>query len=168
MLALNERQQLFVLNLYEQSASQKPINYTDAARAAGYHSNGNKNGMSNIASRLANTTKVQEALAELTTARLKTLLPLSLHVTEQVLRNPQHKDHAKVALSVMDRGGLSPVQKVEQRVINEVVNDEQVLARIMQLGELMGIPVAELIGASTAKVIDVEAEVIPPGLEDVW
>jgi len=153
------RMQRFVLALLEQGKR----NQTAAYIAAGYAGK-SRNALQANACLLVHDTRIQEALQEEAGRRTKDLLPLALHTIEAIVADPQHKDAAKVALSIMDRAGLHSM--TEQKVTVGLANDTEMLQRIRFLAERNGIPLAQLIGARHAKLIEGTAVGLTPMDDD--
>lgn len=164
MLALTEQQRLFVCEL----ANPDCENYTQAAWRAGYSAN-SEVAIRVTASRLANNPKVQEALEEYITARLKLSSGMYLNALESIAANPQHKEQRKAASDLLDRAGMAAVHRIEKKVINEIVLTEgQELERIKILAGELGVPLDQLLGSRASKhVVDVEFEVVEPGTPGV-
>ncbi len=109
MAALNERQRLFVIALFELGPKG---NATEAAIRAGYTDNGT-NYICVQASRLMASPKVQEAIREEAATQVGAALPYAQRGMMQILRDPAHQDHAKMIKHVQALGGLNPTQKHE-------------------------------------------------------
>jgi len=89
-------------------------------------------------------------------------LPLALRVVGDIMENPKAKDadRSKVAMAVLDRAGLRAT--AETRVTMGLENDTETLARIKLLAERNGIPLAQLLGARHAKMIEGAAIDVTP------
>lgn len=168
MLALTEMQRLFVVEL----ANPDTANYTEAAWKAGYSAN-SEVAIRVIASRMANNPKIQEALEEYITARIKMSSGMYLNALETIALDPQNKNSARAASNLLDRAGHGAVQRIEKKVIREVILTEgQELERIRVLARELGLPISDLLGErQAAKVIDAEYEIVgsptDAGLEDL-
>jgi len=153
------RMQRFVLALLEQGKR----NQTAAYIAAGYAGK-SRNALHANACLLAHDTRIQEALQEEAGRRTKDLLPLALHTIEAIVADPQHKDAAKVALSIMDRAGLHSM--TEQKVTVGLANDTEMMARIRLLAERNGIPLVQLLGDRMAKAVEAPMIDVTPVEDD--
>lgn len=176
MSALPVMRQRFVLALIEQADSGQKPNYTDAAREAGFSTRSDTS-LRVHGSMLAADPKIQEALEEVIQGRIKSAMPLAVSMLEGVLENPQHKDHAKVAMSVLDRGGLGVVQKVQHEVRTDLLNDAQVMAQI----KILAVALADAFGVTpeqaalvlggpkvAAGITDAVYEEVPTELAELW
>ncbi len=157
MVALpTDRMRRFVLALLAQGRR----NYTKAYRAAGY--TGTAGALRVGASRLAHDERIQAALHEEGARRFTPLLPLALHVVEDILTNPKAKaaDIIKVAFGIWDRVGLRAPTEPEVPVPLE--NDTETLARIKLLAERCGIPLSVLLGDRLARTVEGECVDVTP------
>jgi hypothetical protein len=149
--------------------------YTEAFRQAGCWNHDESagyvkgNGIRVNASRFFHDERVQAAIQEEAGRRLKGMLPAALDAVGAILENPQHGDHAKVALGMMDRAGLAAA--VEHKHTVGLANDTEMLAEIKLLAERNGIPLAQLLGDRIAKTIEhepllIEHEPVPSNYEE--
>lgn len=140
MLALpSDRHRAFVLALY-----QVPPGYgahVKAAKLAGFGtSTSSAKSWSVIATRLAHDEKILEALHEEDQKRIRASAPRAIRALQNLIEDPDHKDHARGIGMVLDR--VHPTEtihhvKVERRTV--VVATEEVLARIAELATQAGL-----------------------------
>lgn len=176
MSKLTEMRQRFVLALIEQADKGQKPNYTDAARDAGFSQKSDV-GLRVQAHQLANDKAIQAALEEVINSRVRMAMPLAVSVLQGVMENPQHKDHAKAAMTILDRGGIGVVQKVEHSVKADLLSDDQVLAQIKvlagALAEAFGVTperAAEILGGRplAETITDADYEEVPADLAELW
>jgi phage terminase small subunit len=161
MRELNPRQQAFVCALFE--APRKDGRIIWAARVAGYGTPTSSNkSLSVIGSRLNVSDKIQAAIAEESQRRLRSLSPTAVQALENLLANPDHRDHARGIGMVLDRADPLQTQHnvvVEHKAPHELVRaTKDVLERINQLALSAGLEPARL-----AAPIDVECTVVSEG-----
>jgi hypothetical protein len=109
---------------------------TEAARTAGY-ADDRPYGASKAGTRLARRDDVQAALQTEARKRMHVLTPKALSVAEAILDNPQHKDQARIALSIMDRTGLHQITEShvhQHQHLSETEMDRRILALCAELG----------------------------------
>lgn len=151
MLALrDDRQRRFALIMAYGVA--RP---TEAAREAGYSDH--LDAAKVQAHHLMHNDKMLEAIEEASFLVLKALGPKAIQAAARILDNPNHKAHARMIETVLDRVGFAA--KTEHKVTVEHVADIaalEALARRMAVES--GIPVERLIGVNglggTARVIE--------------
>jgi phage terminase small subunit len=112
MQALNERQQKFVVALFTKGIPPKHHGrHVLAARVAGY---GNKQGTSTaayftvISSQLLASPKIQAAIEEYARGAVRAMAPEAVVAVLGLLEDRKHRDHAKVALAVMEKFDPTP------------------------------------------------------------
>lgn len=138
----NDRQRAFVRALFD--APRKEGRIIWAARVAGYGTENSTNkSLSVIGSRLNVSAGIQVAIAEELQRRLRSLSPTAVQALENLLSNPEHRDHARSIAMVLDRA--DPVSsthtvKVEHSTPNEIAAaTEKVMARIHELAQRAGL-----------------------------
>jgi hypothetical protein len=143
MRELNPRQQAFVCALFD--APRKDGRIIWAARVAGYGTPTSTNkSLSVIGSRLNVSDKIQAAIAEESQRRLRSLSPTAVQALENLLANPEHRDHARGIGMVLDRA--DPLQTTHNVVVENKTPREferatkAVLARIEELARRAGLP----------------------------
>lgn len=167
MAQLNENQRAFVVGWFHFGDKHK------AAEAAGY-STINYNTLCQGVYKLWHNPKVQAAIQEYARTQMSSLVPGALAVYEEILRDPGHKDHAKVATEIFNRTGFHAMTEV-LRTDRVDPNDRMAqIERITKLAQKLGIDPKSLLGTA-ADVIegdfkvaeDVSAERSDAGLEDL-
>lgn len=154
MAALNERQRIFVISLFESDVSG-----AEAARIAGY--GGINEGSARVqASRLLAQPKIQEAIREYGRGRMAGLAPEMIRQLESVAKSPQHKDQVKAIVAMLNRGGLHEV--VERNVnVNVTLTSAEKLERLRELAIAHGDDPARILGNLTdVELKDGEYQVI--------
>ncbi len=151
-----DRMRAFVLALLVQGTRD----YTKAYRAAGY--TGTAGALCVGASRLAHDKRIQAALHEEGACRFTALLPMALHVVEDILEDETAKaaDRIKVAFWIWDRSGLRAPTEPEVPV--PLANDTEKLARLKLLAERNGIPLKALLGERLARQVEGEGVDVTP------
>lgn len=139
----NDRQRAFVRALYD--APRKEGRVIWAARVAGYGTENSTNkSLSVIGSRLNVSAGIQAAIAEELQRRLRSLSPTALQALENLLSNPDHRDHARGIAMILDRAdpvSTTHTVKVEHSTPDEIVAaTEKVMARIRELAQRAGLP----------------------------
>lgn len=161
MKALNSRQRMFVIALFEIPECSP----TAAARLAGYIDNGGA-GIRVQAGRLKNDARVQAAIIEYARTMEAVNLPQTIHAIRQIGRNEQHKDQLRALLSLKQIGGLHDV--IEKNVnVNVTISAKEKLDWLKDRLLADGKDLAEELGSLTdVEVIDGDFEVI--GDNDQW
>ena len=122
MLALNERQQKFVVALF---TTVKPGHgaAARAARAAGFGTPGSSpSSIATIASRLMHEEKLLDAMREFGEQFLKGSAPAALRALQKLILTPGHKGHERAVAAVVDR--LYPVEPGHPRHSRRYACDE--------------------------------------------
>lgn len=164
MRRLTERERKFVVAWYLLGGNQ-----SRAYVAAGYAAP-NRNTIDANASAVAHRPKVLAAIKEYAHSRLGSMVPLALSAMEEILRDPGHKDRAKVIQMVTDRTGLHAT--TEHKVTVEHTDDrEEKLRRLAALAKANGVDPRRLLGG-ISDVIDTDFKVVDDadgrdGLEDL-
>jgi len=156
MLALNEQQRRFVLEL-----ATGPIGYghlARAAKAAGYSDRG-KNVLDNTAGRLLRSDKIQAALREIGIKIVRAEAFQAIRHVAAIAMNPQHRDQLKACVELMNRGGFSFEQQHSVSVTHEhrysSLCADEIISRIAALAAKAGIDPAKL--PAPAVTIDARA-----------
>lgn len=159
-----DRHRAFVLALAEQTDE---VNLKAAYQKAGY-GNGNHLADAANANIMAKRPDILEAYEEVMEAQVKTSMGPALHRINQIIRDGKGDPGAvRAAINALDRGGLTPKQRVEHTHVHAILNDKQMLSRILQLARILELPAERLLGARTVKeledkrVIDVTPTEIP-------
>jgi hypothetical protein len=172
MLALTEKQRKFVANLFLPGLPPRGQGrHAMAARLAGY---GKPDGSSNprtinaIAHNLVSDKKVQAAIKEYTKGAIATLAPEAVAAILEMVEDKNHKDRAKVAMSVLDRidpAPRPPLVQIEQHT-NITVSPDQMIARIRELSAKHGMDGdALLAGRLPRELLDLRAVPVPAAEE---
>lgn len=164
MRKLTEREQRYVVAWYLNGGNQRR-----AYIAAGYAAT-NQNTIDANASLIAHRPKIQAAIKEYAHTRLGSMVPLALSAMEEILRDPGHKDRAKVIQMVTDRTGLHAT--TEHKVTVEHTDDRvEKLKRLAELAKAQGVDPRKLLGGMS-DVVDADFKVVDDvdgtdGLEDL-
>lgn len=145
MLALNEKQRLFVLAM----AADPFGNPTKWARAAGYSDK--SDGAKVRGFHLIHSPAVEEAVLEYARGQLNTLGPiLATFGMLRIARNPRHPKHLKAIDMLANRVGLH--ETTEHRVIVNHTDKtgEGVMERIRLAAEKLGVDPSVLLGENVA------------------
>jgi phage terminase small subunit len=154
MLALNERQQKFVIAMF---TTVKPGHgaAASAARAAGFGNPGSSpSSIATIASRLMQDEKIIDAMREFGEQFLKGAAPAALRALQKLILTPSHKGHERAVAAVVDR--LYPVEqsiRVTHDATPAMKTTAEVLERIAELAARAGIDTARLPPLINAKPI---------------
>lgn len=143
MLALNERQQKFVIATF---TTVKPGHgaAAKAARAAGFGTpNSSPASIATIASRLMADERIVEGMREYGEQFLKGAAPAALRALQKLILTPSHKGHERAVAAVVDR--LYPLEtvhnlKVEHEASSSMRATAEVFERIMLLSARAGVP----------------------------
>lgn len=162
MLALNERQQRFVVALAETGGNQ-----TRAALLAGYKPG---NGLSGTASCLAADPRVQAALHEVTLGRLHSGKMLAVSRLVELCDSRDEAISIKAALAIMDRTGLHATSEHHVKTEDKSKTDEAMISRIMQLSKKLNLDPKLLLGQAGVKgdVVDGEFVVVEEAPTEDW
>lgn len=165
MLALNEKQRAFVHALLATGGRS----YTEAAIAAGYAADGNKNVAAVTGSRLAHDPRVLEAIHEEAVARLHAGAALATSELVKIAGDSTHPKQVNAITALLDRVGIPA--RTEHKVTVESEDAKSVMAEIRQLAGQLGVDPAKLIGHNAA--LDAEFTEVPTvgsieGLEDLF
>jgi phage terminase small subunit len=136
-----DRQRMFVRHLV---ASERRIGrQLDAARKAGYGTpTSNSHTLRQIAYRLLQDRRVAEAVAEESRLFLQAIVPEAVAALRHLINSPQHRDHGRAVLAVIDR--LDPVETrhvvdINRRTEIAVVTTAEVLKKINELATKAGL-----------------------------
>lgn len=152
----NDKQRAFVCALFDAPKAKGRLIW--AARAAGYGTATSTNkSLSVISSRLGQDERIQEAIAEESHKRLRTLSPGAIGALDSLIGNPNHRDHVRALAMVLDRS--DPLQTTHTVRVEDVrppsmEATEKVLARIEELAKRAGLI------APAPPVIDGEFKVV--------
>lgn len=165
MKALTERQQKFVIALLDNGGR----NLSRAAADAGYSVTGNSAGTAGY--NLAHHPKVQEALLEVSKARLRTYgLQASSFLAECIDNDGlSAKDRMRAALAIMDRTGLNAMTE-HKTTIEHSVDPDALTERIRLLADKLNLDPTKLLGKPSAPILDAVTIPVPDGsegLEDI-
>src|SRR5580698_7493037 len=98
MLACSEREREFVLRVMEGKS------FAAAAKEAGCgNPDSSANTLARIGYRYSHRPRVIDAIAEESRKAVRTALPEATLAVKEILKNPFHKDRAKVALNLIER-----------------------------------------------------------------
>lgn len=155
MAALNERQQAFVLALFDINTRDA----THAAEQAGY-STESRGSLKVQAHRLWHDARIQEAIDEVGKRQFKGMVPFAIKTLALVRDNPQASgaERTKAAQLILDRGGFHGVTE-HKMVVEHIADDPDQMKRIAAMAAMLGLPVEKLLGrrlALQAPVIDME------------
>lgn len=149
-------------------------NATQAANDAGYGKGGN--GQHSTGWRLTQRQDVKEAMHECTWLVMHTAAVPAVKALEHLVRDPNHKDHARAIEMVLARTGFLAKSEHTTKV-EHVLDERTMLARIVALCEKNKWDKQAILGASAPQVKQIalpsakyiEAEVIDgsEGLEDI-
>jgi phage terminase small subunit len=157
MLALTEKQRRFVLELVADPLMSRAA----AARLAGYSDSSEAAKVK--AHYLMHDQRIIDALHEQAGKRLWAISMKAAHRVEQMLDSEDDKVVLKAAVAVVDRTGFGAQQNIN---INQTVRDESskaILTRIEALADRLGVPVAGLLGAKAAPVVEGEFSEVSDG-----
>lgn len=166
MMALTPRQRAFVFAMLETGQDD----HTRCARMAGY--TGNDNVLYVTAHRLAHDEKIQTAIHEQASKRLKAGAIMATGTLLAIAKNPVHKDQLKAALEIMNRSGLHAI--TESKVTHEhTLDDKAAIQRVKDLALSLGIDAKKLLG--NYGIVEAEYTEVPEeeefdpaaGLEDL-
>jgi hypothetical protein len=145
MLALNPRQQAFVVIMWE----RQPISQTQATIEAGYAYDPSKGhqgrGSAEVqGTRLMANPLIREAMIEYGHSKMTGDAPAIYHQLLQVAQEPQHKDMVKAGLALFGRAGFH--EAIEKNVnVTVTLTDEQKIEKIRRLAQTHGIPVENVL-----------------------
>lgn len=164
MLALSEKQRLFVINMVELGGG--PTKYAECARRAGYSpSDGD---MRQQVYKLVHSEKIQAALEEEAKRRLKTGMVQAVSGLLALAEKCQDTD-PKVALkayeAILNRTGL-PVQTEKKVTVEHKMSDKELMDRVGKLGHDLGVDISKLLPAPD--VVEGEFVEVTPVEEDQW
>ncbi len=125
MLAINARQRMFVILLWE----NQPISATEAYVQA--YDNKNRVSSQVSASKLLQDPRIKKAIIEYGRAYAATFAPELHGILMGLARNPQHKDQAKVGLAMFKHAGF--VEIIENNMnLNITVTRQEKIEAIRQ------------------------------------
>jgi hypothetical protein len=160
MLALpSDRHRAFVLALYEVPRGHGA--QVRAAKRAGFGtSTSSAASWAAIASRLAHSDGILDALREEDERRIRASAPRAIRALEHLIETPDHRDHGRALGMLLDR--VHPVEtthtvKVEHRVPVMVATAE-VMARIAKLATRAGLDPLRLAPPVDAEFVEIEKE----------
>ena len=167
----SDRQRAFVIELSKQSKQ----NQTAAYRAAGFGNNTKADtGNANV---LAGRQDIIDALSEVMEGKSKLSVPAAMARLNKVIESGKGDPGAvRAAISALDRGGLTPKQRIEHAHTFAILDNPQQLERIELLARALNLNVAALMGHRTVKelqgtrIIDVTPEEVEdePGSIERW
>lgn len=128
-------------------------NSAQAAEDAGFGNN--KKQSATAGWRLSQRADVKDAIAEVTGVALRSLAAGAVKRAQNILNDPNHKDHAKVVLSIMDRVGLSVETKktVQHNHLHANLSEADLAKKVMKLAEKHGMD-----GVAMLKQVGVDVE----------
>ena len=141
-------------------------NYTQAqlAEVAGYQKGTAPNQLSVAGARAFGRERVIAAMQEEGSKRLRSGGALAVSALMDMVRNPQHKDHAKAVQMALDRTGFHAMSEHKVTVDDKRPQTKQeLIAKILEMAEARGLDQTakmKLIGHDPTKAIDAEFEVI--------
>ena len=144
MQALNERERKFCwAYVTAMMAFGGDASAADAAREAGYS---DASGAAKVrANELLHRERVQEALDELAQREMRGLALPALLALKRVMEDPQHRDHVRAILAVLNRVGMSERTEAHVTVTHQVdAKDVETLVR--RLAQESGIDPRKLLG----------------------
>lgn len=154
MLALNERQRLFVLAM----AADPFGNPTAWARAAGYSDVGG--GAKVRGFHLIHNPVVEEAVLEYARGQLHTLGPiLATFGMLRIARNPRHPKHLKALDMIANRVGLHETTEHRVTVNHTDKTGESVMERIRIAATKLGVDPSVLLGENVSPMKLIEGTV---------
>jgi len=98
--------------------------YADAARAAGFGQNSNAANLGKLAWKMAHDDRMIAALAVETRRVLRAAYPEAVNAALRIIRDPEHKDHARLVSQFVDRADPVTV-KQDIQVTHRVVDPDQ-------------------------------------------
>ncbi len=131
------------------------INETDAAFRAGYGPTPEEAGQR--APVLLRSPRILAAIREEADKRLKSGAVLAASVLVEVARDPLHRDRYKAAVELLNRAGLV-VEGVSRVIVEDHRTEEEIVRRITDLSEKLGIDPKRLLGSD---VVDAEFTEVP-------
>jgi phage terminase small subunit len=155
MARLGAMQQKFVEAYMEMGG--RPSRATDAALQAGY-ANKNKNALSATASRLITNPRVIAAIREEADLRVRAGAILGASVLIQIAEDPTHKQQFKAAVELLNRADLIVASKHEVTVDDKRPDKDELVGRVNDLAERLGIDPNILLSKQSPKLIDVTPE----------
>ena len=141
-------------------------NWSQAQQAeiAGYQKGTAPNQLSVTGARAFGRERVIAALLEEGSKRLRSGGAIAISALVDMVRNPQHKDHAKAVQMVLDRTGFHAMSEHKVTVDDKRPQTKQeLIAKILEMAEARGLDQTakmKLIGHDPTKAIDAEFEVI--------
>src|SRR5215510_6940946 len=151
MLALTERQRRFCwAYLTQLMANAGDVSAAEAARDAGYSDTG---GACKVrASQLMHDERIIEALDELAQREMRGLALPALMALKRIMENPQHDDHFKGVMSVLNRVGMS--ERTEQHLtVTHQVDTKDVEALVRRLAQELSIDPRKLLGRDAGDAV---------------
>lgn len=142
----NDRQRAFVLACNQPTQDTGQVNYADAARRAGYGTNGAPNSVHVAASRLAHDPRIQAAMLELAQAQMGAAVPMATAALIQIMSGGlKAADRMKAAGMILNRGGL-PEQSEHHVVVTKTETQQDRLERAIRLAKELGLDPAAMLG----------------------
>ncbi len=132
MSALSEKRRAYVIALYDEDAPRKGQGlFIYAAQVAGYGTpTSSKKSLGVIGSRIAHDDRVQAAIVEYSHRCLRAIPPEAIRALKDLIRDPNHKDHARAIAMVLDRA--DPVQTLHTVEVKDNSHDtEQISKRVL-------------------------------------
>jgi phage terminase small subunit len=157
MLALNERQRLFVTYMVETGSA----NATRAAAFAGYSAE-NHNALRVTAHRLAHDEKVLAALHEEASRRMRASAILAVSELTRIAGDPTHKDQVRAIAMVLDRSGLHATSEHKMTVEHTDLDNQAMVKGIVEMCRQIGLDPRAMLGKVDGLVIDAEYQIVAP------
>jgi hypothetical protein len=147
----SDRQRAFIIALLENGDN----NFSRAARDAGY--TGSDQNIRTAAHRLAHDHDVQLAFDEEAVRRLKSGKIMAVSTLLTLAKTAaKDSDKLKAIEMLLNRTGLPAQSEHKVTVVDRSKTDEEMILRITQLAESMGMDPQKLLGGPEQKAIDVE------------
>lgn len=171
MLALNEKQRRFVINVLELGGSVRK--YEDCVIRAGFE--GNANYIRQIAFRLVHDQRVQDAFIEESKRRLKAGAVMAVSRLLEIAEEDgvSTKDRLRALEMILNRTGF-PTQTEQKVIVEHTMSDSELRARITNLSKELGLPIEKLLPppAVDAEFVEItdpwnDEEHSTAGLEDL-
>lgn len=142
MKKLTEKQRGFVMAMIEQGG----VNYTRAAREAGYE--GSESSNARIGFRLAHDPTIQEAIKEVGLKMLHAGAIVAVKTVVDIAGDvsAEKKDRLKAAELIMNRTGMHALTEHKVAVTHTADTDDEMLKRMEQLAKVLNLDPSKLIG----------------------
>lgn len=136
MAALSPMQRRYVELRYENALMTE----FRCVELAGYK--GKYDAIKKMAYRLKNNPLVQAAMKEAGETIYRDKLPITINAIDNIIRDPKHRDHAKVLHGLLDRVGMHAVTETKTTVTHQIDRADLLvkLAALMEKHNLLTLP----------------------------